>query len=319
VPANLIILYRAGHSVLVPDVLLDKVLSGLQAHKQNSLKHFSLDLRYGSVPVKDIYSAGYEMKIAKVEMAAGFLKPVLIGNGLKYAEKLVKQYELESTHDVKKELNQSALDALNLEGMECRWDEIKPPTKMAEVVCLLIEATNPANQLSVYKDVLNTVELIYGTANERHPLSIKMLRIKNSVQKIHNEMLARYSKTKPFFLLKRLIENFIGMFYFKYNLTLNKMSGHQYLSQLIAQSEILTIDGRINAIISGTKENRIRLIEYLSDQERAGLLKFGHHVSPSSIMTCYVEDMKNKHTHFVDGSDGGYTAASRELKPKLQA
>jgi hypothetical protein len=259
------------------------------------------------------------MKIAKVEMAAGFLKPVLIGNGLKYAEKLVKQYELESTHDVKKELNQSALDALNLEGMECRWDEIKPPTKMAEVVCLLIEATNPANQLSVYKDVLNTVELIYGTANERHPLSIKMLRIKNSVKKIHNEMLARYSKTKPFFLLKRLIENFIGMFYFKYNLTLNKMSGHQYLSQLIAQSEILTIDGRINAIISGTKENRIRLIEYLSDQERAGLLKFGHHVSPSSIMTCYVEDMKNKHTHFVDGSDGGYTAASRELKPKLQA
>jgi hypothetical protein len=203
--------------------------------------------------------------------------------------------------------------------MECRWDEVRPPSNEAEVVCLLIEAINPAGQLSVYKDVMNTLEEIYGNANERHPLTIKMLRLKNSVQKIQHEMLARYSKTKPFFMLKRLIENFIGSFYFRYDLTLNKMSGHQYLSQLIAQSEILTIDGRINAIISGTKENRIRFIEYLSEQEQAGLLIFGHHVSPSSIMTCYVEDMKNKHTHFVDGSDGGYTAASRELKPKLKA
>jgi len=308
-----------GGTVLVPDFLLEKVLAGLQAHKQNSLKNFSLDLRIGSVPVKEIYNAGYEMKLAKVEMTAGFLKPILIGNGLKYSEKRVKQNEVDGPGIEKKEMNLQSPDELNLQGMECRWDEVRPPSKAAEVVCLLIEATDPNRQMAVYRDVLNTLEEIYGNANERHPLTIKMLRLKNSVQKIQKEMLARYSKTKPFFMLKRLVENFIGAFYFRYDLTVNKMSGHQYLSQLIAQSEILTIDGRINAIISGTKENRIRFIKYLTEQEQSGILVFGHHVSPSSIMTCYVEDMKNKHTHFVDGSDGGYTAASRELKPKLQS
>lgn len=33
-------------------------------------------------------------------------------------------------------------------------------------------------------------------------------------------------------------------------------------------------------------------------------------------MTCYIEDRKYKHIHFVDGADGGYTEAAKELKAK---
>jgi hypothetical protein len=36
-------------------------------------------------------------------------------------------------------------------------------------------------------------------------------------------------------------------------------------------------------------------------------------------MTCYIENRNNKHIHFLDGSNGGYTEAAKELKPKLQA
>jgi hypothetical protein len=35
-------------------------------------------------------------------------------------------------------------------------------------------------------------------------------------------------------------------------------------------------------------------------------------------MTCYIENRNNKHIHFLDGSNGGYTEAAKELKPKLQ-
>jgi len=35
-------------------------------------------------------------------------------------------------------------------------------------------------------------------------------------------------------------------------------------------------------------------------------------------MTCYIENMDSNHIHFVDGSDGGYTKASKEFKSKFK-
>ncbi len=35
-------------------------------------------------------------------------------------------------------------------------------------------------------------------------------------------------------------------------------------------------------------------------------------------MTCYIENRKSRHIHFVDGSDGGYTEAAKEFKMKLR-
>ncbi len=110
----------------------------------------------------------------------------------------------------------------------------------------------------------------------------------------------------------------VGKIFFKYNMTINNINSKDYLEQLIAFSDTLTIDGRINTIVSGTKESRQRLLEYLSQEEQKGLLIYGHYVSPESIMTCYIENRKNKHTHFLDGSNGGYTEASKELKPKIK-
>lgn len=46
-----------------------------------------------------------------------------------------------------------------------------------------------------------------------------------------------------------------------------------------------------------------------------GVLRFGLHRSPSALMTCLVFNLdKGEHIHFVDGDDGGFTAAAKKLK-----
>ena len=166
-------------------------------------------------------------------------------------------------------------------------------------------------QPAVYSAVLNKLDEIYGGIEQRHPLTINMLKLKSSFKKIHREMIARYSKWKPAYMLQTLLQTIAGKFYFKFNLKVNNLKGHEYLSQLIAFSEILTIDGRINTIVSGTAENRRQFLKYLQQQESQKMLLYGHYVSSASIMTCYIENMNNKHIHFVDGSDGGYTEAAK--------
>jgi hypothetical protein len=132
-------------------------------------------------------------------------------------------------------------------------------------------------------------------------------------------MMARYSTWNINHLIKAFFETLIGRLYFKYNWKVKDLKGKEYLEQVIAFSDTLTIDGRINTIVSGTKENRLKLLEYLKEQEQKGLLLFGHHVSKESIMTCFIENRNNKHIHFIDGANGGYTEAAKELKPKLMS
>lgn len=307
-----------GGTVIVPEALKEKVLEGLNAHRLNSLKNFSLNLRIGSISIKEVMDAGHQIKVAKVLISDGFTKSIVIGNGLKYAEKIIKKGSHDEQLENKKEGNE-VVKELNMEGLECRWDRIKPPEMQREVVCFLVDAIRPEDQLKVYREVLIKLDEIYGDSKKRHPVSVKNLRLLNKFKKIQREMMVRYGKKKIAYIAKAFLQTLIGKYYFKYNIQVNNLKGKDYLEQLIAFSEILTIDGRINTIVSGTKENRIAFIEYLNKQEQSGMLIYGHYVSPESIMTCYIENRKDKHTHFLDGSNGGYTEAAKELKQKIKA
>lgn len=93
--------------------------------------------------------------------------------------------------------------------------------------------------------------------------------------------------------------------------------GRTYLAQLVAMSDTLVIDGKINTVISGTTMQRKLLEAALNDLELNGIIKYGLYVSQESIMSCYVRSLDENHIHFVDGSEGGYTKAAGMLKKKI--
>lgn len=51
--------------------------------------------------------------------------------------------------------------------------------------------------------------------------------------------------------------------------------------------------------------------------ERNHEILYGIYVSGESVMSCYVRDLEDDHIHFVDGAEGGYTAAAAVLKEKI--
>jgi len=68
-------------------------------------------------------------------------------------------------------------------------------------------------------------------------------------------------------------------------------------------------------------EDRIALIRAHLDKRMAlGELNYGIHVSDTALMTCLVESAsESRHVHFIDGADGGYTMAAREMKQRRAA
>jgi len=296
-----------GATILVPSKYLKSAMSALEKHRKNTLKNFGFELKVGHLSVKEIYKEKIELIIAKAQINDIFNIPVILGSGLQYAESLIKNED-----PLKKGNFQMDDSPLNLDGMQCKWDKIKPPEETQEVVSLLVTGCGDQDPSKIFSEVLKAIDEIYGSATRRKPISVKRLRLKASFKKVNSEMHAKLGRFDGFYFLKNLMKANFGKFYLK-----NSKTGKRYLQKLVELTDTLTIDGRINTVIIGTSEQRISLISFLDQLERSNKIKYGLHVSQESVMSCYVRDMgTNEHIHFVDGSDGGYTRAANSLKKK---
>lgn len=296
-----------GGTLLIPNMLLQPAMAALEEHRQNTKNTFNLELWLGSIPVSKVIQDGHRLEVSRMILGEKFIIPIVVGTGLKHAEALVKQRPIsENAYDTQESI-------LNLQGMECRWDKIKPPPNTNEVVSLLVEARNEKDQAIVFKKVLDAIHTIYGSLQSRRPISLPKLELDTSIRKIKKEMRAKNGGSNLAYLIRNWVLTLIGKYYLRYN-----KKGQEYLKDLIEFSDTLVIDGRINTVISGTADQRTALIVALDSMEKAGEIVFGHHLSSDSVMSCYVRDRENQHIHFVDGADGGYTRAATQLKKKLK-
>ena len=293
-----------GATFIVPSSILDAVMHALLLHRENTKKSFDLDLRVGHVPVVQIYEQDHALNISKLRVSVLFSIPVLLGDGLTYAEKIIKggNYKFADLPDAKYELD--------LSGMQCRWQRIKPPENCVEVISLLVMTREGVKQSIAFKKVIDSLDLIYGAQQSRQPISVGKLKLKTTLAKIRLEMLARMGGFKPAYLLATWMKTSLGYLYFK------TKKGKVYLHAMVDMSDTLIIDGRINTVISGTAQQREQLEIALRKMEDGGEIYYGLFVSNESVMSCYVYNINDRHIHFVDGAEGGYTNAARVIKRK---
>ncbi len=295
-----------GATMLVPNVLLEPVIRALNIHRENGLTNFDLDLRVGSVPVADLMASDHELKISRLHISAGFSISVVLGSGLSEAEAIVKRNDPGAVGA------SAPSDELDLDGMECRWDRIKPETPSHEVVSLLVTAVQPQSQGPLFKQVIDHIDNIYGPPESRNPVSVSKLRLKAS--KVALEMRTRLGRFSLSYLLRNWIMVQGGRLFF-----MRRDTGRYYVQRLVELTDTIVIDGRINTVVAGTSDQRRQLDDRLRAMEGDGLLTYGLFVSRESVMSCYVRDRRDKHIHFVDGADGGYTMAAKMWKGKQAA
>lgn len=294
-----------GATFIVPSILIDLALKKLTIFRKNTLQNFNIDLRVGTVPVAQLYEEGYEINICKYAVSDFFSIPVVLGDGLNYAESLIKaeDYSLSREEDL--------VEELDLNGMQCRWDRIAPPENINEVITLLVMAPKIENQAVAFSKVIENIDEIYGEIKKRQPISVDKLKFNSTFQRMSTEMRARIGKIRFFELVRDWFVNSFGPIYF---LTAN---GKKYLNRLVEMSDTLVLDGKINTVICGDEQQRMKLVKVLDQLENDGEIIYGLFISPDSVMSCYVRDLKDDHIHFVDGAGGGYTQAAKMLKGKM--
>ena len=143
----------------MPDAYIDEYTTTLATLRTNGINRFGLTIRVGVVSMKEIHSRGGSVRIAKYYVNEGYDQAVFLGDGLYMAETLIKKEG--QTYRMEKEDTQVPID---LSGLECRWNAIRPPSEKDEVVCLIIHAVDFKNTMKYtelyLKRLMNSTETL---------------------------------------------------------------------------------------------------------------------------------------------------------------
>jgi hypothetical protein len=237
-----------------------------------------------------IYEKKYPLKIAKLELSPKNFIALAQGKGLAYGELLAKssdKYHLTSQHD-------SMLGAHD--GLECRWNPIQ--SVMGTMMTLIVDA----NSIEVYQKVYDLIDQIIP---QQYAASVLSLSVKWPPSNLMNELKVKHGFVKRLFIYPFLVL-LIGLLTLLVKLKRKTPDSAvaQYLHQLCANTDFSKFDDKLRLVLDISELQKNRLLAFLDEQEAAAL------------MTCFIKSQK-EHLHFIDGGDGGYALAAKNLKQKL--
>jgi len=315
-----------GATFAIPEVLRERVVIALRASQRLAREGFGLALRVGLVSVSELLDQGFAVRTGKVRLSPHATQAALSGRGWDEAERRVKHPEASGALRV--EEGEGAAEA-SFEGFECRWQGV--PCFHDHKLALLVMATSPEadSNFATYQRVLEKIQTIYGEVESYHPLRPNDLRMTFNPRLLSHEWRVRTGGFKGLGLWKRrlwarllyfkkmLLQNLAGQLLFALHLDTAAVRWSRYRDELVQNSDFRKFDGTLRMIMDGSTTQTEQLQSYLEDEFRSGRLAYGMHKSYEALVTCIVQSYNGNHLHFVDGSDGGYALAARELKRRL--
>jgi hypothetical protein len=248
------------------------------------------------------------------------VQAVFSGGGLQYAEQLLKDTTENKFRTSPESADSSSVD---FSGLECRWDKVQP-AHQKKVITFLIQAheSHPHPE-KVYNDILSKLRTIFEFDEQTYPISASSLNMTMSISELMGETRIRtFGKSwlqRIFYLLRAELQIVIGKLLMKFNFRTSATDWSLYKKDLALNTDHRKFDDMLRLVISGTDEQLKRMQSFLEEQFKDSNLAYGIHVSDSAIVTCMVNRYHRDHIHFVDGSDGGYVSASKDLKKRLNS
>ena len=308
-----------GASILIPSKFIYEAEQALSAVQKLAIDEFNLTLRIGLVPLQAITS-NYEIKIAKLCISENYNQAILIGGGISYATRLVKD---KATTDLYSPKSGNAYSTADFSGLECRWKDI--PTRHEEILSLIVYVTAPSQSQDdeCYREVINQIERIYGKGIECHPVVSENLQLSFRGKTLLSETrVFKSSKNllkQNLYLWKIRLINLIGLLLMKFGIKTGTFNWGGYKQLVLETTDYKKFDDALRMVVSGTTGQRKKLITYLEKKFKESRLVYGFHVSDRALMTCLVFERDGRQVHFVDGADGGYALAAKNMKERMKS
>lgn len=305
-----------GATMLVPGDAREVIEPALRGLQITSIGAFDLSMRAGLVPVAELRAAGHDVLLAKYQASEHINLAMLAGSGLSEGERWVKDPELGRKYALR-----PGPAAASYEGFECRWEPLQ--SRRGDMVCLLVQArsSDRTEAAKVYRRVVERIADIAG--DQARPAHNDNLNLGQGRDIFDNEArLKSGSKGGLGFWFARAKTRFVTAVGRRLLASGREMSGFDgatYKAEVAANTDDRKFDDTLRMVLDLQPGERQAIADLLAQAHANGELVYGLHAAPAALMTCVISDYAGQHTHFVDGSDGGYALAAKQLKAQLKA
>lgn len=311
-----------GATFLLPDSMLPKAAQALYGARQMSAAQFGLMLRAGFVKAADLAISGSPVRVAKLDAGGGIQQAVFSGSGVTLAEKLVKAPETCAKHDIETLFDAGFLAAepADFSGLECRWKPLASRNGLDLSVIVQARGDESA-AIGLYADVLGAIGRICGPREYWMPADEPNLAVTLTPAELATETKVRthgcgaFARASYFFRLWGL--SALGRICLRLGLRAGSFDGATYRRDTARNTDCIKFDNALRLVMDITPTQETEFAAYLDGLYREGRIFFGLFAAPSALMTCMVFDYISAHFHFVDGNNGGYAMAAKQLKAQI--
>jgi hypothetical protein len=298
-----------GASLAVPESRRDAVVRALLKAREMSTHEFGLDLRIAAIPVAVIRATGLDVRVGKHRASPQSVVAMFDGGGLAHAEQLMKRQG--SSFEVAAGMRPEG----DFTGLECRWSPLRSRHGVM-MACIAQVRPGVAQPRRIYQGILGEIGAIL---DRRRPLSVENLQLEWPPPFLMRELKARLeSPWRRWFEYSRLLLLSLGHAAFMKAFKRDASRGiGRYVHEVSLNTDRVKFDDALRFVIDVDDADARTIRERLEARRRAGEIHYGIHTSATALLTCFVRSYTDDHFHFIDGGDGGYAMAAKQMKAQI--
>lgn len=295
-----------GAAIAVPPDGIEAARAALAAVARWIDEDLGLQMRVALVPLAEIRAAGQDVRVSRLRASPDTAFAMFAGGGSAWAEAEMKA----GRFAVAPAPPGSRAD---LTGLSCRWNPVA--ARKGQIVSLLA-SPGPNATPETFRALVADVVALANAAAEASPLPpegpVPVLYLGG----LEAEARAQAPPGKR--LMARLgviVAVLLTIFLYRTNLVIGGFSARAYSRDVAANSDFRKFDDGLKMTLDIDAPGLARVEARLKAAAAAGICRYGLHAQSSALVTCIVPSITTRdHIHFVDGAEGGYAQAARQLK-----
>ncbi len=301
-----------GATALVPESARPQIEKYLRSARKNAQEAFGLNLRIGLVPHRDLLKENAPVQVARYAMNSGPSIAFFQGTGLGLAEKWVKsgKYLIED--------GETEESGKVLAGLSCRWAPLKNTQGLMLSIIVKPKAAGAAAEMKLQEIATEIHRIVNLDSRNTHPVKEKTFRAEKMMKAARAEATLQNVHPRWLGITKVIVQMVLVRILVKFKMNALGFNAPKYISSMVTHSDYRKYDEMLRMVIDCSKAMHTKIRTYLENERAAGTVYFGIYQSDSALMTCFLQSHdEGGHIHFVDGNDGGYALAAKELKAQI--
>ena len=304
-----------GATLLTPPHRVDACIKTLLGVRRLAATKFDLSLRVGVVPVSRINECDSRVLVGKYQVSPANVLATFSGGGIELAERWIKSDRYLVDDDV-------AIEPPDLSGLSCRWEPLASEHGVMLSTLMQASSDNESDNAEIYRQLIEAIgEITASSPNAGKPVCDANMKFRWPPSGLQAEIDATLGNRNRFIWALRLyLNSLIQWLLDRFDLTAGGYRGKQYRVELRDNTDYRRFDDTLRILLDCSTEQADEIDAMLAERAERGEIVYGLHRADSALMTCLVFSLeKAEHIHFVDGSDGGFTSAAKNLKAKRSA